>query len=51
MLSSAIFLHNNCRLSNVMENIHEVAKTLEPWIFPITLDGLQIALKIAARRM
>jgi len=35
------FLCHNCRLSNVMENIHE-AKMLQPSIFFIRLKNLQL---------
>ena len=35
------FFCSGCRLSNVMENIHE-AKMLQPWIFSITLESLQL---------
>jgi len=41
------FLCNNCRFSNVIENIHE-AKMLQPRIFSITLERLQFRTKIAA---
>jgi len=39
-----LILCNNFRLSNVMENIHE-AKMLQPWIFSITLESLQLLRK------